>query len=207
MTTGDVDHARAILGWHFYANVVDVLSPVHRWQAQFEVTPDDSVVLGDLRFGRDVRIRFGELGAYHVDIPISGELAWRQGSDAPRLATPARAAVFQPVGDTTLERWNADCRLLAVKIDRAALENRLARMLDGPVTSPVRLDPQLDLAHGPGATWFNLVKLLVADAEREPGLVRHPFIARSFRDSLISGLLLADARCPPDGPPGRGGDA
>ena len=70
--------------------------------------------------GRGVRI---------VDAPVSGRLAWRQGRGEARIATSAAAAVFQPVGDTTLERWNGDCRLLAVKIDQVVLELAALRPL------------------------------------------------------------------------------
>jgi hypothetical protein len=71
-STGDVDEARAFLGKYFYSSFVDVLSWKRSWQTRFDVTPTGSVILGDLQFGTDVRIQFGELGAYHVNLPNSG---------------------------------------------------------------------------------------------------------------------------------------
>jgi AraC-like DNA-binding protein len=190
MTTSDVDEARTMLGEHFYSNFLEVLSP-DPWTAAFDITSVGVITLGDLRFGADVRIKFGELGAYHVDVPLVGELAWRQGRGDAMVATTGSAAVFQPVGDTTLERWQGDCRLLAVKIDRGALESELARMLDEPVGPPVRLGPELDISRGPGATWLRLARLLAADAAEEHGLIRHPVLGRQLMESLVSGLLLA----------------
>ncbi|WP_433728376.1 AraC family transcriptional regulator [Actinoplanes sp. CA-051413] len=190
MTTSDVDEARTMLGKHFYSNSLEVLSP-NSWTAAFDITSAGVITLGDLRFGADVRIKFGELGAYHVDAPLAGELAWRQGQGDAMVATPGSAAVFQPAGDTTLERWQGDCRLLAVKIDRGALESELARMLDEPVGPPVRLAPELDISRGPGATWLRLARLLAADAAEEQGLLRHPVLGRQLMESLVSGLLLA----------------
>ncbi|GIE49026.1 AraC family transcriptional regulator [Actinoplanes nipponensis] len=190
LTTSDVDEARNVLGEHFYANSLEVLSP-GSWTADFRIAPVGLVTLGDLRFGADVRMEFGELGAYHVDALLAGELAWRQGRGEPRVATPARAAVFQPVGDTVLERWPADCRLLAVKIDRVVLESELARMLGEPIGTPVQLGPELDTARGPGATWLRLARLLAADAAEEQGLLRHPVLGRQLRESLVGGLLMA----------------
>jgi hypothetical protein len=128
--SGDVDEARAFLGRYFYSSFVDVLSWKRPWQTRFDVIQSDTVALGDLQFGTDVKVRFGELGAYHVDLPMTGSLTWRQGRGAPSQATTRTGAVFQPVGDTSLEKWDGDCRLLAVKIDRAAMENELARLLD-----------------------------------------------------------------------------
>jgi hypothetical protein len=135
--SGDVDEARAFLGRYFYSGFIDVLSWKRPWQTRFDVTQSDTVALGDLQFGTDVKVRFGELGAYHVDLPMTGSLTWRQGRSPPSQATTRTAAVFQPVGDTSLEKWDGDCRLLAVKIDRAALEIELLRdrVLAAPRTS------------------------------------------------------------------------
>ena len=162
-TPADLDEARAIIGGHFYTNFMDVLPTDRPWRARFDIALVP-VTLGDLRFGADVRIKFGELGAYHVDVPLSGAMTWRQGSAPARTATATSAAVFQPVGDTTLERWNGDCRMLAVKIDRGALQNDLAGLLDAPVGSPVRFEPTLELARGFGAGWLSLLRLIAVDA-------------------------------------------
>ncbi|MEV6596846.1 AraC family transcriptional regulator [Actinoplanes sp. NPDC051346] len=189
--SGDVDQARAFLGRYYYSSFVDVLSWRHCWQTRFDVTPSGTVTLGDLQFGTDVKIRFGELGAYHVNLPMTGSLAWRQGRDAPRQATARTAAVFQPVGDTSLERWDGDCRLLAVKIDRAALEEQLASLLDAPVRSPIRLGPTIDVTRGPGASWLRLVRLMAADAAQPQGLLHNPVAGARLQEALIAGLLSA----------------
>jgi AraC-like DNA-binding protein len=190
-TTDDVDEARVFLGRHFYSNFVDVLSWEHRWQTRFDVTPSGTVTLGDLQFGTDVKIRFGELGAYHANLPMAGSLTWRQGRSAPLQATTRTAAVFQPVGDTYLEKWDGDCRLLAVKIGRAALEDELARLLDSPVRSPVTLATTIDITCGPGASWLRLLRLMAADAAQPQGLIHHPLVGARLQEALIAGLLGA----------------
>jgi AraC-like DNA-binding protein len=189
--TGDVDEARAFLGEYYYSNFVDVLSWKSSWQTRFQVRPSATVTVGDLQFGTDVRIQFGELGAYHVNLPMAGSLTWRQGHGGPRQATTGTAAVFQPVGDASLERWDGDCRLLAVKIDRAALEDQLARLLDSPVRSPVTLAPTIDLTRGPGASWLRLARLMAADAGQPQGLTHHPVVGARLQEALIAGLLGA----------------
>ena len=93
--------------------------------------------------------------------------------------------VVEPGGDTSLEKWDGDCRLLAVKIDRAALENELARLLDAPVRSPVTLAPTIDITSGPGASWLHLARLMAADFRRYVGMppmtyLRHLRLARVY---------------------------
>src|SRR5690349_14261632 len=118
LTTTDLDEARSVIDRHFYPTFVDVLSPRAALRARFDLSPPEALTVGDISFGTDVRLRFGELGAYHVDVPLSGRLAWRQGRSDPRIATPAEAALFRPEGLTRLDHWTADCRLIALKIDR-----------------------------------------------------------------------------------------
>ena len=191
LTTNDLDEARTTLYRHFYSNFVDVLSPAATLRARFAVTPPEAVTIGDMSFGTDVRIRFGELGAYHLDVPLSGRLVWRQGSSPSRVATPAEAAVFQPVGDTTLDHWAGDCRLLAVKIDKSLLEEHLSRLIDGPVHKPITLGPTLDLSGGAGRSWLRLLQMITADAAAVDGrLTDHPAMDAGLRESLVTGLLL-----------------
>ncbi|WP_250032450.1 helix-turn-helix domain-containing protein [Paractinoplanes maris] len=190
-STGDLDEARSIIARHFYTNFVDTLSARRDWRARFGIAPAGPVTLGDLSFGTDIRMQFGDLGAYHVDVPLSGAVTWRQGNNLAHTATTSSAAVFQPVGDTTLERWSGDCRLLAVKIDKQALENHLAVLLDAPVPGPVRLGPALDLTSAAGASWRNLLRLVAVESARSGGLLHHPVLGARLREDLITGLLLA----------------
>lgn len=175
---------------HFYANFVDVLTPSARLCARFHVTRSGPVTIGVIRLGTDVRIRFGELGAYHVDVPLSGSFRWRQGPGPAAPVSPGGAAVFQPAGDTTLDRWDGDCRILAVKIDRQYLENELAAMLDAPVAAPPVLGGTLDTTRGAGAGWLRLVRLIEADVAGGGDLTGHPLTGDRLRESLVSALLL-----------------
>lgn len=190
-TTADLDEASAILGHAFYANFVDRLPGGEPWRARFSIATAGAVTLGDLHVGTDIRMRCGELGAYHVDVPLSGSLYWRQGNGPGHAATPARGAIFQPVETTTLDRWNGDCRLLSVKISRGALEDHLAGLLDAPVRGPIRFAPGLDLSSGPGAGWRSLVMLAAADMGDPAGLLGHPVVGGRYRENLLTALLLA----------------
>jgi AraC-like DNA-binding protein len=191
VSTSSLDEARTVLGRHFYSNFVDVLSPSTALRARLDVVPFGRVTVGDLRMGTDVRVKFGELGAYHVDVPLSGRLVWRQGSGGSQLADVGRAAVFQPVGDTVLERWDGDCRLLAVKVDCEVLHRQLSRMIDGPVAAAPVLSPQLVLSRGAGASWARLVGLLADSTDDPEAIAHHPMVGARFQEAVVSGLLLA----------------
>ncbi|WP_221321996.1 AraC family transcriptional regulator [Actinoplanes sp. L3-i22] len=188
----NVEEAREVLRQAFYTMDVEVLRPKKDWTARFAVGGCKSVTLGDLDFGVDVRVRAGELGAYHVNLPLTGAMAFHQGRDEPNRARAGQgAALFQPVGDTVVDSWDGDCRILAVKIGRADLETQLERMLDRPVRGPVDLGQVLDTRSGPGASWARLVRLITADASGPNGLTGHPVIGARMKEALITGLLLS----------------
>ncbi|MBO3743862.1 AraC family transcriptional regulator [Actinoplanes flavus] len=190
--SSDLDETRLVLAEHFYSNFVDMLEPAQSLDTHLRVTNLGPVTIGDVRFGTDLKLRLHELGAYHVDVILSGRLEWQQGRDEPQVATDTCGALFQPVGDTVLHRWTGDCRLLAVKIDRGALETQLERMLDTPVRSPIPLSRQLDQSHAPGRTWTEMIRALAADALGENrGLTQNPLLAEHLQEVILRGLLLA----------------
>ncbi|WP_409060610.1 AraC family transcriptional regulator [Streptomyces sp. SYP-A7185] len=197
--TADVDEARQVIGDTFYSNFMDVLDGGSRdFRAEFDIGQLGALTVGELSCGADVRMRVGELGAYHVNIPLSGHMRFRQGGGASTVATAERAGVFQPVGDTVVERWTGDCRVLAVKMDREALEQRLERLLGRPVRVPLTLAPELDTSRGPGRSWARLVTAVVDDLREghdallgQTSLYTSPLLSAPLQEALLNGLLLA----------------
>lgn len=190
--TRDVDEARLLIQQNFYPNRVDILRPSEAFAGSVAITQLGRVTVGDLRFTSDLRMQFGELGHYHVDLPLTGSLVWHQGRREAQVAAAARdAAVFQPVGDTTLDEWYGGTRLLAVKIERAALETELERLLDTPLRLPLQLAPGMDLTQDAGRSWQRLALTVAQEAHTPGGLGHHPLIADRLAEALVTGLLLA----------------
>ncbi|UNO41120.1 AraC family transcriptional regulator [Streptomyces sp. MST-110588] len=191
--TADLEEARTVISETYYANSLDQLDPGDALDARFDIVRLGPLTLGECSFGTELRARFGELGSYHVDVLLTGHMSWRQGRHVPgpATATSSRAAVFQPDGDTTIDRWSRDCRLLAVKIDAAALEQHLEQLLGRPIRRPVRFSPEFDVSQGPGRSWTRLVKLAVHDMRDHPGLLGQPLVVKPLQETLLNGLLLA----------------
>jgi AraC-like DNA-binding protein len=187
--TSDLDEAREFVSTNFYSHFLDFLQPPGQLAASFGVIQVGPLTLGDLRYGADVTMKFGELGAYHVALPLQGRLASRQGTKT-FVGTTSTAAVFQPIGDTVLEHWGADCRLLALKIDRAALERQLGALLDAPIRSPLRPGSNLDVTRGPGHGWTRLILLLADEISSPSGMVFGPLVAGPLCESILNGFLL-----------------
>jgi AraC-like DNA-binding protein len=190
LRTTDVDEARAFCRELFYGPLQ--ASPIGD-PAGFAFVGDvvqlGPITVGEISYGTDMHVTTGDLeSAYHVLVPLAGVLEARHRGIVV-LADPTRAAVFRPVGDISLF-WPGGCRLLSVKVERAALERELDAALDQRVVTPLLLGASFDLAGGPGRTWVALVRLLHAELRGPAGLARQPRMAARWRDLVVSGLAL-----------------
>lgn len=149
------------------------------------------LMVGTGTFGAEMSIATADLAtSYHVQLPVSGHVEAEHRRNAV-TSTPARAAVYQPVGRVDIRRWSADCRTYSVKIDRRALENHLEMLLGHPVATPLRLAPSLDVASGAGRTWAGLVRMVGDEIGNRDGLVYEPLVTERLSHGMLTGLLLA----------------
>lgn len=189
--TRDVDEARHEIGTRYFANFMDVVEEKRPFAARFDIVDLGPLVLGELGCGADVRMRFGELGEYHVNAPLTGSMEWRHGPRGAGTATPTRGVVFDPSGDTALDRWAGDCRVFAVKIGAEALRGRLEALLGRPPGGPLTFSSPFDIASGPGRGWVRLARRVFRETLADDGLARHPLVAAPLQEALLNGLLLA----------------
>jgi AraC-like DNA-binding protein len=189
--SSSLDEAHAITTEAFYPCSMDRLDRHGRLAMTLRADRVGPVMIGDLRYGSDIRICCGELTtAYHVNVPLSGHLESRYGS-TDVVATPAQAAVYGPTGDTTLTRWAGDCRQLCIKLERTAVDAELESLLGRSVPTPLTLDATMDLSTGPGRSWLEMALLLAREVRRPGSLATTPLAAASLSRSLITGLLVA----------------
>jgi AraC-like DNA-binding protein len=188
--TTDVDEAREFCRSLFYGRLqVTPVGDASGFRFDGDVVQLGPITVGEISYGTDVHMRIGDLeSAYHVLAPMTGSIESRHRG-AYVVADPTRAAVYRPIGDIDVY-WAADCRLLSVKVERAALERELDAALDRQVVTPLPLGASFDLATGPGRTWAALVRLLHTELYGPDGLVRQPRMAARWRDLVISGLAL-----------------
>ncbi|MFD4153057.1 AraC family transcriptional regulator [Streptomyces hydrogenans] len=190
-TTGDVDEARQELDARYYASRMDVVDAHRSFAARFDIVEFGPLVIGDLSCGADVRMSFGELGAYHVNAPLSGSMEMRQGRGPAVYASAREALLLDPAGDTSLDRWSGDGRILSVKVGAAELRDRLESLLGRPPHGGLAFRPRLDISRGPGLSWVRFARRVAAEALAGEGLAHHELVARPLQEALLNGLLLA----------------
>jgi AraC-like DNA-binding protein len=149
------------------------------------------LTVGFVQFGTETQLDPGALGAYHVNVAVSGAVESWCGKQQV-VARPGTAAVFTPREHTVLPRWGADAGQLCIKIERRALESELEAMLGHPVDSTVRFDVAFDLTSPAGRSWSSVVHMLLSELETEHSLARESLAHREqLERMIISSLLLA----------------
>ena len=181
---------RSQLGSYFYPARVETLSAAADLSASvLGAVRLDHVTIGILRFGSEALVDPGALGAYHVNVPLSGEVASRCG---PRetVATVTRGAVFTPREHTSLPWWSGDASQICIKIAKSAVEREVEALVGHPVPAEVRFDLAFDLTHPHARSWLAVVRLLIDELDRPGSLLERSADYQAYLEKLLIGGLL-----------------
>ncbi|AKE87974.1 AraC family transcriptional regulator [Rhodococcus aetherivorans] len=186
----DRDEAQSHISAVFSPHVLDVIDRSCDLNVRLSTTVLPAITLGYLRHGAEVIVQPGRLGSYfHVNIPIAGHTRSTCG-DEEVVTGENVAAVLLPTESSAM-LWSRDCEQLAVKINRTAVENQLARALGHPMDAPLRFDLAMNLAAGPARSWVHTVRSLLDALREDPILIEQPLITANFENLIVSQLLHA----------------
>ncbi len=143
----------------------------------------------DIDFHDDVWVNGGENRPhYHVTVPVGTPSAATDDSLS-LVAKPGPVSVYRPEGNASFSGYVG--RLLAVMIDRHAVEDALAGVLGHSITSQIDCQPVMAATAQAVHSWITMVTLF-AEQLFAPGSTLHqPMVGMPFADSLVHGLLLA----------------
>ncbi|MEU4426158.1 AraC family transcriptional regulator [Actinoplanes sp. NPDC024001] len=188
--TRDPDEARAVCGEHLYPRSMRLLERGASLDARFAFLHLGSLTVADVRYGAAVAGVTEALDSYHLNVAQSGRF-WACQDGRPISGGPDHAAVYRPVGQTELHYASADCHLLAVKVDRRALETHLGEVLDVPVRDTIRLSGRVDDGSAAGRTVTGLVRFLGAEIDNADSAFYEPIVAAPLEEALLTALLMA----------------
>jgi AraC-like DNA-binding protein len=152
------------------------------------------VTLAYLSYGADVEISaLDSASCFCVQFPLAGKARVRCGRDL-IASTPRIASVPSP-NEPLVMVWPAEAAHLIVRIDRGAVERKLAALLGRPVTKPIHMKLGLDLTGAAALRWSAILDLLQADIEqqgsaREAGRPVSGASAAAIQDVVLNSLLL-----------------
>ncbi|MCX4231523.1 AraC family transcriptional regulator [Streptomyces sp. NPDC020707] len=189
--TRSLDESHVVIAQHYYDLRLDVRGRSEDFVTRLGVADLGALTVGDVSFGTEVTIGFAQPRVYHVTVPLTGRFRCRQGHGAPSCTVPERAVFLQPERGIEVDDWSADCRALTVKIDMAALHERLGALLGGPVRRPPSFETYIDVGQGAGRSWADLALWCLREKNPSNGLLGRPLIRSRIEQTLLEGLLLA----------------
>jgi AraC-like DNA-binding protein len=138
----------------------------------------------------DVSMDSGEqCSGYRLNVVRSGHLdSLHRGASL--RAGPGSVAVYQPEGHAAA-RWAAGSRMLAVKIDRHAVDDALSDALGRQVISQPDFSPVMPIHAAPTRSWVNMLLMFKEQLFRPGSLLHQPLVGMPFVDSLVRGFLVA----------------
>jgi AraC-like DNA-binding protein len=190
----DLDGARswmsAICGPHW----LKVGSPNRlQFQHSGNVLKPMSTTMGFIEYGTDVTVGIHDetpLNCYSVSLPVSGqqELAVRG-----KLLVSDRDTGLIISPEATQELTIAgNCRKFLIAITRPAMRQVLEEMLQHPADKPLIFEPGMDAANGRQASWWRMVRHMVAEMEGAAAdLYGNSYFAADLEKALIKGLILS----------------
>jgi AraC-like DNA-binding protein len=147
------------------------------------------ITLLDADFHDDVWVNGGDIRPhYHVTLPLANPPGTRDG-DLSVVAAPGSVGVYRPEGRAGMSRYVG--RLLAVMVDRHAVEDALADALGRSVASQIDFQPSMRTATQAVRSWITMVSLFAEQMFRPDSVLHQPLVGMPFADSVVRGLLLA----------------
>lgn len=156
----------------------------------------DAVSLGPITLGwlvYDTEIRVDaepQTDAYVINLVSAGQMRAYCGSHQ-MVATANRGMVFRPDRPSGFTGWRTPSLMLAIKIERRALEDELEQLLHRSVTGPIAFELALDLSRRDAGDWNQLVSTLATSMFDSESLFRQPIMTAPLVHSILSGLLLS----------------
>ena len=191
LRTAEPDQAREVCAQVYYPHRLTVLHEPARFAMSLSALKLGPVAVGLLGYAGEVRLETAELETgYEINVPLSGRLLTRTGH-AEVCAGPSTAALYRPDARASLQGWADGGRLFGLKIERQALEARLAELAGQPVTGVIPLAPSLDLRAGPGRRWWALAQVLTTFIMEPNEPVCQPLVMRPLLDSVLMAFLYA----------------
>jgi hypothetical protein len=129
----------------------------------FRAADVGALTVGRWTTSRDLRVTSGDLvTCYHINLPVTGAMvSTHRGVTV--TAERGRARHLPARRSVELRPVPADSGVVAIKIERVALERRLEEALGRTISGPVPLSPFMDVSRGPGRSWAQLAGLLATD--------------------------------------------
>ena len=161
--TNDLDEARQRVGELFCRHQIRYSGKGRSLAFRQSFTPMTRMALSYVTYGEDVEIDAGEPeNWFMVHSTLRGRCAMRVGRK--EVCGDPETEVVSSATLGLRMNWSADCGQMVLKVDRAALERQLRRLLDDDIRRPLEFHPEV--ARSPGSGYRRLLTFIASETEQ-----------------------------------------
>ena len=187
----DPIEASAVASRLYHEHRLTILGDHRAFAMSLDAASLGPITLGWLSYDTEVRVDAEPLiDAYQVNLVSAGQTRAYCGSQQ-IIATSKTGMVFRPDRPTGFAGWRTPGQMLAIKIERHALEEELEQLLHRPLTGPIAFALALDLSRRGAADWNRLVSTLATGLFDPQSLFRQPIMTAPLVHAILAGLLLS----------------
>lgn len=188
--SSDVKTVQAAIEDRFCPHPLRLAPGPDRLNARVHAFSLQQVAVHYISYGREVHLGPAKLESFYVaGIPLTGTIDITCGPQQIRAA-PGTASILNATEPTTMH-WSGNSSQLVVRIERAAIEAQLRRLLHARLPRPVRFRLAMNTAVAPTRQWLTTLQMLVRDLEMDSPLTRSPLVLADTERMLINRLLFA----------------
>ncbi len=142
-----------------------------------------------LHYGSNMVVEPGPMHDFHLlHMNLEGECGIQYRSKE-IVAASGRTVLCSPSRPTRF-RWRPDSRVLAVRIDKQALNQHFQTMTGLPVQREIEFEPELDHSTPQGMRWLSLLNFIDQDSRQPDGLWSSRAGAGQLAGLLMTTLLM-----------------
>jgi AraC-like DNA-binding protein len=187
--TGDVDEFRSVVGGLLRPFALSARAG--RYDARLEHWQRGAVGITTIAYGNEVEIEVDALERFYL-LVVAADGAYRARSLGAELDFAGDSAhIINPVAPLAM-RWNAACRQLVLRFDKAQISDMVAALTAGRARSAPVFGETLSLATPAGKRLRQTIELLLAEAASDDG-ARPRLGARQIEQRLLAELFAAAA--------------
>lgn len=185
----DRDEVQSYVEGFFCRHNFQLVNRNHALDTELDHLRIGSVAMSIMRYGADVLVEPGPLeNFYLVQIPYAG-LARISFGKGELVTRPGVASVQHPVSPLHMH-WNADCRKIVLRFDRARFERFVESCIGRPQRDALFLKPDIDLNGLTGQMLVDQVKSALRCVEQLGYSALPPLLATHLETSLMGTLLF-----------------
>jgi AraC-like DNA-binding protein len=182
----DVDETRAFFalsGLRF-----DPIGSDQTLDVRLNREPVSGICVAFVQYGAAAVVRAERETAYMVKLPLRG--GWEASSRHEVVSCSVRQGVVLSPTREYVMRAEAGATRLGIALKRDALAQQLAALLGSAPDTPLEFALGLRLNEGHGRSLARFARLAMAELERPDTVLLEPITARSFREFVMTALLL-----------------